>query len=85
MTFYEKGVVEEACVAFTRWNGWGPPTSEYQIIEFCQAKAAHELEADEYTEILMRWMAGDYTCKPPLWLQNLPDDRGDNKNKDKGL
>ena len=72
MTFYEKTVIENACVAFTRWNGWGPPTSEYQIIEFCQARAENKLAAEEFTEILMRWMAGEYSCKLPLWLHNLP-------------
>jgi hypothetical protein len=70
VTFYEKSVIDNACMAFTRWSGWGPPTSEYQIIEFCQAKANNEFEAKEFTEILTRWMGGEYECKPPLWFQD---------------
>jgi hypothetical protein len=70
MTFYEKGIVDGVCLAFVRWNGWGPPTSEYQILEFCRAKANSEPETEEYTEILNGWINGEYTFKSPLWIND---------------
>ena len=66
--FFEKSIIDDVCLAFTRWNGWGPPTSEYQIMEFCQARATSEVQAEEYTQILVGWMSGEYSCKLPLWL-----------------
>ena len=70
MTFYEDSLVKSVCVAFTRWSGWGPPTSEYQVMEFCRAKIESEAQAKDYAEILTRWMNGEYSCKMPLWLHD---------------
>jgi hypothetical protein len=58
MTFYEKGVVDRVCLAFVRWNGWGPPTSEYQIGEFCRATTYSESDSDHEFWILMEWLNG---------------------------
>ncbi len=70
MTFYEKSIVDEVCIAFVRWNGWGPPTSEFQILEFCQSKAESAPKACKFTEILTGWMRGEYVFKNPLWLND---------------
>ena len=70
MTFYEESQVKNVCLAFARWNGWGPPTSEYQILEFCQAKSKSEKQTEDYTEILTRWMNGEYNIENPLWVQD---------------
>ena len=70
MTFYEKSIVNEVCLAFTRWNGWGPPASEYSIIEFCKAKASNKPEAKKFTEILIGWMNGEYHFDNPLWVRD---------------
>ena len=60
MAFYEEARIKNVCNSFIRWNGWGPPTSDYQIVEFCQEKAISADEAKVYTDILVGWMKGDY-------------------------
>jgi len=70
MPFYEDSLVSKICRAFTCWNGWGPPSSEYLILEFCLAKAESEAEAEEFTDILKGWMTGEYEYKQPLWLDD---------------
>lgn len=47
---------EDVIESFTEWNGWGPPDSEYQIIEFCKAKALSEEESNNLFIILFNWM-----------------------------
>ena len=69
MTFHEPSKVEAVCRAFTCWNGWGPPTSEYQIMEFCKSEASSEADADEKTEVLLGWMRGDYDFENPIILK----------------
>lgn len=44
---------------FVKWNGWGPPTSEYQIIEYCQNRTSSEEEANVAFDILKKWMLAD--------------------------
>jgi hypothetical protein len=68
MTFYEKSRVNSVCNAFVRWNGWGPPSSEFQIQEFCKNKAIDDGESRVYNEILTGWMTGEYHFDNPLWL-----------------
>jgi len=48
---------------FIEWNGWGPPTSQFQAQEFAFYKAESEQEADEMVEILTRWMSGEILFK----------------------
>jgi len=60
MAFYEESRIKGVCNSFVRWNGWGPPTSSYQITEFCQSKAYTKEEAEALVEILTGWMNGDY-------------------------
>lgn len=43
---------------FRKWNGWGPPTSEYQIGEFCRATTYSEADSDHEFWILMEWLNG---------------------------
>lgn len=42
--------------AFIEWNGWGPPTSEYQIGEFCRSNTYSEEESEFMFWILKEWM-----------------------------
>lgn len=41
---------------FIEWNGWGPPSSEYQIYEFCREKAVSEEDSNRIFTILLDWM-----------------------------
>ncbi len=41
---------------FIRWNGWGPPESQYQIIEYCREKTRNQADSDEAFEILLEWL-----------------------------
>ena len=41
---------------FIEWNGWGPPTSEYQIGEYCRAQTETEDDSDHAFQVLMEWM-----------------------------
>ena len=49
---------QEIRKAFIQWNGWGPPTSEYQINEFCRADAYSEEDSEHAFWILMDWLNG---------------------------
>ena len=42
--------------SFIKWNGWGPPTSEYQIGEYCRAETLTEEDSNYEFKILMEWM-----------------------------
>lgn len=70
MTFYEISHAKNICDLYVRWNGWGPPTSDYSIQEFCRAKSNSATESKEYREILIGWMDGLYDFEIPLWLQD---------------
>jgi hypothetical protein len=68
MRFYEKTLIEQVCISFVRWNGWGPPTSKFQIMEFCRATEKTKEDSVEATEILEGWMRGEHNLKKnPLW------------------
>lgn len=41
---------------FIKWNGWGPPTSEYQIVEYCRDRTKSDYESDSAFDILLDWM-----------------------------
>lgn len=44
---------------FIEWNGWGPPTSQFQIQEYCFYEHENECDVDFATDILMMWMNGE--------------------------
>ena len=47
---------QEIRKAFIKWNGWGPPTSEYQIGEYCKSNTYSETDSDYSFNILLGWM-----------------------------
>jgi len=47
---------KEVRKSFVQWNGWGPPTSEYQIGEYCRAKTFSEEDSDYESSILIEWL-----------------------------
>lgn len=41
---------------FTYWNGWGPPTSKFQINEYCRHNTYTRQESENAFRILKNWM-----------------------------
>jgi hypothetical protein len=44
---------------FVEWNGWGPPTSEFQIKEYTYRECESVGEVDLTTDVLTKWMNGE--------------------------
>ena len=77
MAYYEESRIKRVCNRFIKWNGWGPPTSEYQILEFCQATALDEEESTEFKDILEMWKDGDVEHARSVLREGLARHPGD--------
>ena len=55
------GDVEKILISFIKWNGWGPPDSEYLILEYCQGNCVNEANSNHAHRILLGWMNGKYS------------------------
>lgn len=42
--------------AFIEWNGWGPPTSEFQINEYCWYEVEPDADREFIRQVLTEWM-----------------------------
>jgi hypothetical protein len=54
----EIAVYKDIMRDFIEWNGWGPPTTEFQIQEYCYRQCYSEGDVDLTTNILTKWMNG---------------------------
>jgi len=44
---------------FRYWNGWGPPSTEIQINEYCRHNTHNLEESQNASRILRKWMEAE--------------------------